>query len=132
MKDGVVILNFARDLLVNDADMKAALAEGKVKRYVTDFPQSGCHGNGTCNCNASSGASTEESEDNCAVMAVKELMDYLENGNIPPFCQLSGLRYGSERKRSKNYNPAPQHPEYAGTVYSTSGRRGNEYFPDGK
>lgn len=82
MKDGVVILNFARDLLVNDDDMAEALTLGKVKRYVTDFPNS----KSVCMERAivipHLGASTEESEDNCAVMAVKEMMDYLENGNI--------------------------------------------------
>ena len=82
MKDKVVILNFARDLLVNDADMKAALAEGKVKRYVTDFPNPAVMEMEHVIATPHLGASTEESEDNCAVMAVKELMDYLENGNI--------------------------------------------------
>ena len=81
MKDKVVILNFARDLLVNDADMKAALAEGKVKRYVTDFPNPAVMEMEHVIATPHLGASTEESEDNCAVMAVKELMDYLENGN---------------------------------------------------
>ena len=82
MKDGVVILNFARDLLVNDADMKEALASGKVKRYVTDFPNPAVMEMEHVIATPHLGASTEESEDNCAVMAVKELMDYLENGNI--------------------------------------------------
>ena len=82
MKDKVLILNFARDLLVNDADMKAALAEGKVKRYVTDFPNPAVMEMEHVIATPHLGASTEESEDNCAVMAVKELMDYLENGNI--------------------------------------------------
>jgi len=82
MKDGVVILNFARDLLVNDADMKNALAEGKVKRYVTDFPNPTVMEMEHVIATPHLGASTEESEDNCALMAVKELMDYLENGNI--------------------------------------------------
>lgn len=82
MKDGVVILNFARDVLVNDQDMAAALESGKVSRYVTDFPNpSSVHMKNTIVI-PHLGASTEESEDNCAMMAVKELTDYLENGNI--------------------------------------------------
>lgn len=82
MKDGVVILNFSRDTLVNDADMKEALATGKVKKYVTDFPNVDIAGTENVITLPHLGASTEESEDNCAVMAVKEIMDYMENGNI--------------------------------------------------
>lgn len=82
MKDGVVILNFARDLLVNDEDMAEALASGKVKRYVTDFPNPAVMKMPNVIATPHLGASTEESEDNCAVMAAKELKDYLENGNI--------------------------------------------------
>ncbi|MEF9938860.1 MAG: phosphoglycerate dehydrogenase [Clostridium sp.] len=82
MKDGVVILNFARDLLVNDDDMAEALASGKVKRYVSDFPTAKVSKMERAILIPHLGASTEESEDNCAVMAVKEMMDYLENGNI--------------------------------------------------
>lgn len=82
MKDGVVILNFARDLLVNDDDMAEALASGRVKRYITDFPNAKVMQMPNVIATPHLGASTEESEDNCAVMAVKELMDYLDNGNI--------------------------------------------------
>ena len=82
MKDGVVILNFARDLLVNDDDMKAALESGKVRRYVTDFPNAKIAGVDNVITLPHLGASTEESEDNCAVMAVKEIVDFIENGNI--------------------------------------------------
>lgn len=82
MKDGVVILNFSRDLLVNDDDMKQALESGKVRKYVTDFPNpKSAHMPGAIVI-PHLGASTEESEDNCARMAVLEIMDYLENGNI--------------------------------------------------
>lgn len=82
MKDGVVILNYARDLLVSDDDIAAALAEGKVKRYMTDFPNPK-----TCRmqhviATPHLGASTEESEENCAVMAVDELRDFMETGSI--------------------------------------------------
>ena len=82
MKDGVVILNFARDLLANESDVLAALESGKVARYVSDFPNPTTAGKKGCIVIPHLGASTEESEDNCAVMAVQEMMDYLENGNI--------------------------------------------------
>ena len=82
MKDGVIILNFARDLLVDDDAMAAALASGKVSRYVTDFPNEKTANMPGCIAIPHLGASTEESEDNCAKMAVQEVMDYLENGNI--------------------------------------------------
>jgi len=82
MKDGVVILNFARDLLVNDEDMEEALKSGKVSKYVTDFPNAKSAKMEGVIAIPHLGASTEESEDNCAVMAVKQLMDFMENGNI--------------------------------------------------
>ena len=82
MKDGVILLNFARDLLVDDDALEAALKSGKVKRYITDFPNDKTAGMEGVVAIPHLGASTEESEDNCAKMAVKQLMDYLENGNI--------------------------------------------------
>ena len=82
MKDGVRILNFARDGLVNSADMIAALQSGKVASYVVDFPTDEMIGVEGVVCIPHLGASTPESEDNCAVMAAEELMDYIENGNI--------------------------------------------------
>jgi len=82
MKDGVIILNFARDLLVNDDDMAEALKVGKVAKYVTDFPNAKTAGMEGVIAIPHLGASTAESEDNCAMMAVRQLMDYLENGNI--------------------------------------------------
>lgn len=82
MKDGVRILNFSRDVLVNDEDIKAALAEGKVKKYVTDFPNPAIAGVDNVITLPHLGASTDESEDNCAIMAVKQIADYIENGNI--------------------------------------------------
>lgn len=82
MKEGVVILNFARDLLVNDTDIAVALKEGKVAKYVTDFPNDKTAKMEGVIAIPHLGASTEESEDNCAIMAVKQLKDYMENGNI--------------------------------------------------
>lgn len=82
MKDGVVILNFARDLLANEKDVLEAIKSGKVHRYVSDFPNPTTAGQPGCIVIPHLGASTEESEDNCAKMAVAEMMDYLENGNI--------------------------------------------------
>ena len=100
MKDGVIILNFARDLLVDDEAMAAALASGKVARYVTDFPNEKTANMPGCIAIPHLGASTEESEDNCAQMAVTELMDYLENGNIKnsvnyPNCDMGQCRAAS-------------------------------------
>ena len=82
MKPGVVILNYARDLLVNDADMAVALKEGKVRRYMTDFPNAQTALMENVIATPHLGASTEESEDNCAIMAVDEIRDYLETGRI--------------------------------------------------
>ena len=82
MKDGVIVLNFARDALVDDDAMEAALKSGKVKRYITDFPNDRTAGMEGVVAIPHLGASTEESEDNCAKMAVRQVMNYLENGNI--------------------------------------------------
>ena len=82
MKEGVILLNFARDLLANEADELEGLKSGRIARYVSDFPNPTTAGQKGCIVIPHLGASTEESEDNCAVMAVQELMDYLENGNI--------------------------------------------------
>lgn len=82
MKDGVVILNFARDVLVNQENIVDALVSEKVRSYVTDFPTKEIVGVRGAIVIPHLGASTEESEDNCAKMAVAEVMDYLQNGNI--------------------------------------------------
>ncbi len=82
MKDGVVILNFARDLLVDDDALKAALETHKVKKYITDFPNDKTANMQGVVAIPHLGASTEESEDNCARMAVQQVMNYIENGNI--------------------------------------------------
>ena len=82
MKDGVILLNFARDALVDDDALETALSSGKVKRYITDFPNDKTAGMAGVVAIPHLGASTEEAEDNCAMMAVRQTMDYLENGNI--------------------------------------------------
>lgn len=82
MHEGTVVLNFARDVLVNEVDMVEALKAKKIKAYVTDFANPTVAGVEGCIVTPHLGASTAESEDNCAVMAVHELIDFLENGNI--------------------------------------------------
>lgn len=95
MKEGVVILNFARDLLVDEAAVLEALESKRVKKYVTDFPNTTTAGKEGVILTPHLGASTEESEDNCAMMAVREIRDYMENGNIVhsvnyPDCNMGG------------------------------------------
>lgn len=82
MKDGVKILNFARDILVNEDDIKVAIESGKVAKYMTDFPNPKIAGFKNVVALPHLGASTEESEDNCAIMACKEIKDFIDNGNI--------------------------------------------------
>ena len=82
MKQGVVILNFARDVLCDEKAILEGIKAGKIRKYVSDFPNPTTAGQEGCIVIPHLGASTEESEDNCAIMAVKEMRDYLENGNI--------------------------------------------------
>ncbi len=82
MKDGVILLNFARDLLADEEAVLAGIESGRIRSYVSDFPNPVTAGKKGCIVIPHLGASTSESEDNCAVMAVKEMMDFLENGNI--------------------------------------------------
>ena len=82
IQDGVVIINAARGELVDNESILAAIKEGKVARYVTDFPNDALIGEENVVCIPHLGASTPEAEDNCAVMAAKQLVDYIENGNI--------------------------------------------------
>jgi D-3-phosphoglycerate dehydrogenase len=82
MQDGTIIINCARDVLVDEAAIGEALKSGRVKKYVTDFPNTTTAGMEGAIVLPHLGASTGEAEDNCAVMAVKELRNYIENGNI--------------------------------------------------
>lgn len=82
MQDGTIIINCARDVLVDEAAIGEALKSGRVKKYVTDFPNTTTAGMEGALVLPHLGASTEEAEDNCAVMAVKQLRNYIENGNI--------------------------------------------------
>ena len=102
MKDGVVVLNFARDVLVNDDDMAEALKSGKVKKYVTDFPNPKSANMENTIVIPHLGASTEESEDNCAKMAVEQLMEYLENGNIRNSVNFPACEAGREENSMQN------------------------------
>ena len=100
MKDGVILLNFARDLLVDEAAVLEGIAAGKIRKYVSDFPNPVTAGQPDCIVIPHLGASTEESEENCAVMAVRELKEYLENGTIQhsvnyPDCDLGVCQYAS-------------------------------------
>lgn len=82
MKDGVVILNFARDGIVDDSAILAAIDAGKINGYVCDFPTNQLKGNEKVVTLPHLGASTSEAEDNCAVMIAEQLKDFLENGNV--------------------------------------------------
>lgn len=100
MKDNAVLLNFSRDKLVNDVDLLVALETGKLSTYVTDFPNDALVGRDKVVLIPHLGASTEEAEDNCASMAVEQIMDYFENGNIRnsvnfPAVDLGPLESGS-------------------------------------
>ena len=110
MKDGVILLNFARDLLADEEAVVEAVKAGKIRKYVSDFPNPTTAGVENCIVIPHLGASTEESEDNCAQMAVKELMDYLKNGNITnsvnyPNCDM-GVCQGAGRVAIHHLNIA--------------------------
>ena len=124
MKDGVSIINFSRDLLVNDDDMRAALASGKVHRYVTDFPNEKVRAMAGAIVVPHLGASTTESEDNCAVMAVKELMSYVSTGSIKNSVNFPELDAGSV---GEGYRIAVLHknvPNMIGQFTALLGKKG--------
>ncbi len=95
MKDGVVIINLSRDILVNEADIISGINDGIIGKYITDFPTEGIMGQKSCIVIPHLGASTEESEENCAVMAVQEVRDFLENGNITNSVNMPGCDLGA-------------------------------------
>ena len=102
MKDGAVFLNFSRDSLVDDEAMAAALSSGKVAVYVTDFANPAVMRMEHAVVLPHLGASTAEAEDNCAVMATRQMMDYLDNGNIAnsvnyPACDMGPVPEGARR-----------------------------------
>ncbi len=101
MKNSAVIINLARDLLVDESAVVEALRVGKLKKYVCDFPNPTTIGQEGCIIIPHLGASTEESEDNCAVMAVQELMDYMKNGNIRNSVNFPGINMGICEKASR-------------------------------
>ena len=101
MKTGVIIINAARDALVNEKDMLAALESGKVRKYVTDFPNAVTAGSKGCIVIPHLGASTAEAEDNCAVMAVKQMRDFLENGNIVNSVNYPACSLGPAKKAGR-------------------------------
>ena len=106
MKDGVVILNLARDVLVNQEDIVDALVSGKVRSYVTDFPTKEIVGVKNAIVIPHLGASTEESEDNCAKMAAAELRDFLENGNILHSVNYPDCNMGAKGDGREDYDPS--------------------------
>ena len=93
--DGIIVINLARDSLVDESDMKAALESGKVRKYVCDFPTEGASNMPNTILIPHLGASTEESEDNCAIMAVQEVTDFIENGNIKNSVNFPAVSLGS-------------------------------------
>ncbi|MGN0851800.1 MAG: 3-phosphoglycerate dehydrogenase family protein [Kiritimatiellia bacterium] len=101
MKTGVIVINAARDALVDEKDMLAALESGKVRKYVSDFPNATTAGQKGVIVIPHLGASTEEAEDNCAVMAVKEIRDYLENGNIVNSVNYPACSLGAANKAGR-------------------------------
>ena len=100
-KDGVVVINAARDALVNDDDMKELLESGKVRRYVTDFPNYKSANTKGVIAISHLGASTEEAEDNCAAMAAREIRDFMENGNITNSVNYPNLNLGNKGKEKR-------------------------------
>ena len=124
MKDGVKILNFARDILVNEDDLGEALESGKVAKYITDFPNSKAVKFKNTIVIPHLGASTEESEDNCAIMAVHEMQNFIENGNILnsvnyPKCD-AGICASAGRVTICHYNSPNLITNLAG-VFSSAG-----------
>lgn len=122
MKDGVYVLNFARDTLVDDDAMAAALESGKVAKYVMDFPNAKTVNMKNCVVTPHLGASTEESENNCAVMAAEELQEYLDNGNIRHSVNYPDLDAGMCKTESRIACLHENIPGILSNITSTMGR----------
>lgn len=116
MKPTAVLLNFARDLLVNDDDLKAALEAGKLRKYVTDFPNAKTANMAKVLAIPHLGASTEESEDNCAVMAVKQIVDFTRNGNIVNSVNFPNLNAGIPGSEGRFLVLSKNAPDLSGAV----------------
>ena len=97
MKDGVILLNFSRDKLVNDNDLMAAIDSGKIKKYVTDFATDALIRYNNVIAIPHLGASSEEAEDNCATMAALQIMDYIENGNVVNSVNFPAVNLGAKK-----------------------------------
>ena len=120
MKDGVVLVNCARGELVNISDVKDALQNKKMRKYVVDFPSEECLRYDGIIAIPHLGASTQEAEDNCAVMAATELKDYIENGNIKNSVNMPNL---SVEKSAKHRYAIISHDQGANTFGGTSATR---------
>ncbi len=127
MKDGVVLLNFARDLLVDEDALVEALDSGKVKKYVTDFANATVAGQTGILVTPHLGASTEESEENCAVMAVKEVRDFLENGNIKNSVNFPNCDMGTCVAVGRITICPQEHPEHDQPVHQDPWKRRPEH-----
>jgi len=123
-KDGVKVLNFARGELVNDEDLEKAIASGKVSAYVTDFPNAKTVKMDGVVAIPHLGASTAESEDNCAMMAADELIDYIENGNIKNSVNFPNVSVDADKKVCVLHKEGV---ELKGTVLATGAKKGNAY-----
>ncbi len=122
MKDGVVIINCARGELVDNQDIIKAVETGKVKKYVCDFPKDEIIGVENIVCIPHLGASTEEAEDNCAVMAAKQLIDYIENGNV-----VNSVNYPTcSMPRTTDYRLVILHKNVSGIIAKITSTVGNE------
>ncbi len=117
MKNGVTLVNFARDTLVNDDDLLVAMESGKVKKYVTDFANAKVVKLNNTICLPHLGASTDEAEDNCAIMAVSELKDYIENGNITNSVNYPTVNAGL---KTTNYRMCINHLNIPGLIAQIS------------
>ena len=123
MKDGVIILNYARDILCDEQAILKGIESGKIRRYVSDFANTITAGKEGCIVTPHLGASTEESEDNCAVMGVNEVMDFMENGNIKNSVNYPGIDMGVPELPGR---VAVYHKNIANTITKLAGMFGEK------